>query len=126
MGSSCLKEKKESQAAAEAIPKPDTDRKYRGRKPQDDSWIEGARRQLPPPVAIIHPPKEGGSQKKIPTLNDMADPSHVPVPVKPSTDPQDKSTDPQGSKEEKPQRSSMREIKINDVRQSLKETVKLR
>ncbi len=124
MGGVCLKEKKEPQAAAAAIPKPDTDRKYRGRKPQDDSWIEGARRQLPAPVATIHPPKEGGSQKKIPSSSDMIEPA--PVPVKQTVDSADKTEDPHSQKGEKPLRSSMREIKINDVRQSLKETVKLR
>ena len=115
-----MKGKKESQAAAEAIPKPDTDRKYRGRKPQDDSWIEGGRRQLPAPVATIHPPKEGESQKKI-SAPDMVEPSQVPV--KNSTDSQEKTGDT-NQKGKEPQRSSMRDIKINDIRHSLKETVK--
>ena len=129
MGGICLKERRESQsAAAEAIPKPDTGRKYRGRKPQDDSWVEGGRRQLPVPVAHIHPHQDQLPVKKdsgVIVKYDMADCDHPQDRHEPGTN-DGRESERKACLNEKGQRSSWREIKINDVRNSLKETVKMR
>ena len=121
MGGVCLKEKsaKDPDPKSKAAPI-DPDRQYKGRKPQDDSWVGGGTRKLPVPVAHIHP-YENGSQKKLPSFNDMADPDQVRV--KNSADINDKNTD--GQIGEKP-RGSIREIKIKDVRSNLMETVKVK
>ena len=128
MGGICLKEKKESKSAADTIPKPDHGRKYKGRKPQDDSWIEGGRRELPAPIARFNPHQDDLPEKKecgVIVEYDMADPVH---PVE-RNDPETNDHRESGRKSlsnEKDQRSSWREIKINDVRNNLKETVKMR
>ena len=122
MGGVCLKEKKFSESAAEAISKPDTERKYKGRKPLDDSWVAGSRQQLPTLTTIIHPIKENSLQNILCSCREMADPTSVPC--KDSLDSQNKSLGCQ--KENTLLKSSIREVKINSIRNSLKQTVKIR
>ena len=121
----CLKQQKQVPGSAGgAITKPDTDRKYRGRKPQDDSWIEGGRRQLPAPVAQIRP---SNSQEAIRNDNghgnDMGDQAKA---NNGHDDFEGRDSEGKVGMMDKGQRGSTREIKINDVRNNLKETVKLK
>ena len=127
MGNLCFKDKKTTTtttatAATKSVPITkndakvvDHDRQYNGRKPADDSWVKGGSRKLPEPVAIIHP--IDGSQPKNPPAQDMSDQHQN---NKKSLLEQ-KSSDNQGQPQ---QRTSTREIKINDIRNNLKETVK--
>ena len=115
----CLKEKKEPNEAAEGVNKPDTDRKYRGRKPQDDSWVEGGRRQLPVPVAQVHPPQNQDSLKNGNSTGGDSNPN------KNGQDDLER-RDSDGKPIVQGQRGSCRDIKVNDVRNSLKETVKMK
>ena len=134
MGGACLKEKKEQPPADADVNKPDPDRKYKGRKPQDDSWIEGGRRQLPVPVAPInHSSKKDSnpSEAKKYNENEMADPHHVPIKTGNNDVGEEKGTENNGNRgstndKQPPARSSVREIKINDIRNNLKETVKMK